>query len=127
MISVLVNPESRQRVFMEHRWGTRVELDHPVEIEFAGERYEGRLRNASISGALIATNATPPPLGEIQVSLTAFIHGEPHSLTLGARVVRRAQGCVGVEWSDMASRPIVALLRGASAGKSLWEQDRAFG
>lgn len=127
MISVLVNPESRQRGFMEHRWGTRVELDHPVDIEFGGERHEGRLRNASISGALIATNAMPPPLGEIAVSLTAYIHGEARDLKLGARVVRRAPGCLGVEWNDMASRPIVGLLREAAAGKSLWDQDRAFG
>ena len=126
MISVLVQGE-RQRVFMEHRWGTRVELDHHVEIEFSGERHEGRLRNASISGALIAAGVLPPPLSEIDVSLTAFIHGEPRALKLGARVIRSAQGCLGVEWNDMASRPIVAMLREASAEKSLWERDRAFG
>jgi hypothetical protein len=127
MISVLVDPEHCQREYMEHRWGTRVELDHPVEIECDGERHEGRLRNASISGALIATNVAPPALGEIEVSLTAYVHGEPRSLKLGARVVRKSPGCLGVEWTDMASRPIVELLREAATGRSLWAQDRAFG
>ncbi len=126
MIAVVNNPGLRQRTIMEHRWGTRVELDHPVVLETGGERHEGRLRNASISGALIATLARLPLLSEIAVSLTAYLHGEPRQLRLAARVVRAQEGCVGVEWRDMACRPLIALLREAGTGTSLWERDRAF-
>lgn len=127
MIAVVNNPGLRQQTIMEHRWGTRVELDHPVLLETGGEQHEGRLRNASISGALIATSARLPLYSEVDVALTAYLHGEPRQMRLAARVVRAQEGCVGVEWSDMACRPLIALLREAGVGNSLWERDRAFG
>lgn len=127
MIAVIATPPARPRAFMEHRWGVRVELDHAVEIRFNGERHEGRLRNASISGALIATDATPPWLTPIEVSLAAHIHGEARELRLDARVVRTEDGCLGVEWSDMACWPLMELLNAARAGTSIDEHDRAFG
>ena len=46
---------------MEHRWGERIELDCPVRLELRdGTGVEGRLCNASISGAWIETGARLP-------------------------------------------------------------------
>lgn len=118
-----VNVNGVPRRFMEHRWGQRVPLDLPVRLELAGELLaHGRIQDASISGACVTTDTKFPPLAAVEVVLRT-----PAGRTvLPACVVRRADGGVGVEWRDMASPSLVALLREAG-GAELWCKDRMFG
>jgi hypothetical protein len=115
------------RQLMEHRWGERVNVDLPIRLELAGELLgQGRLRNASISGAFIATASKLPVLAAVDVVLQ--IPAVPGGrLALPASVVRRDEGGVGIEWRDMACESVVALLRRADAGAPLWRKDQVFG
>lgn len=109
--------------FMEHRWGARVPLDLPVRLELAGELLGyGRLRNASISGALVITAAKLPVLAALDVVVTSPAAPEGRIL-LPACVVRRAGGAIGVEWRDMACDSLVALLRAADDHSVLIRRD----
>src|SRR5688572_26334378 len=98
--------QATQRPIMEHRWGERVPLDLPVRLELAGELLGlGRLRNASISGAFIATDSKFPLLASLDVVLR--IPAMPAGrLELPACVVRRDEGGLGVEWRDMACESV---------------------
>lgn len=110
-------------VFMEHRWGARVSLDLPVRLELAGELLGfGRLRNASISGALVITAARLPPLAALDIVVTTTAAPEGR-IVLPACVVRRAGGAVGVEWRDMACDSLVTLLRAADDHAELVKRD----
>jgi hypothetical protein len=100
-----------QRV--ERRWGARLPVDLPVRLALPKGRIEdGRLRNLSISGALIECVAELPtftPLRvEIQVDASTAIH-------LGARVVRAEHPCLGVEWRDVPPQALTNLLSRHSA------------
>lgn len=89
---------------MEHRWGQRVALEVPVRLEVGGRSLgRGVLRNASISGALIETALELPVFSNLVVSIPAV--GD-----LPASIVRCAPASFAIEWRDMASPSIVALL-----------------
>jgi hypothetical protein len=110
---------------MEHRWGTRIPLDLPVNLEVDGQRIAaGRMLNASISGALIATSARFPVLAAVKLGVLHTAGGQ--ALELQARVVRNEAGAVAVEWLDMACDGLVSLLRVQDASAQLWARDRAF-
>jgi hypothetical protein len=109
--------------FMEHRWGARVALDLPVRLELAGELLGfGRLRNASISGALVNTAARLPVLAALEVVVTTTVAREGR-IVLPACVVRRAGGSIAVEWRDMACDALVTLLRAADDHSQLFTRD----
>jgi hypothetical protein len=109
--------------FMEHRWGARVPLDLPVRLELAGELLGyGRLRNASISGALVITASKLPVLAALDVVVTTTAAREGR-IVLPACVVRRAGGAIAVEWRDMACDTLVALLRAADGHSVLFKRD----
>ncbi len=109
--------------FMEHRWGARVPLDLPVRLELAGELLgHGRLRNASISGALLITASRLPVLAALDVVVTTTAAPEGR-ITLPACVVRRSAGALGLEWRDMACDALVALLRAADDHSVLIRRD----
>ena len=89
---------------MEHRWGTRAPCQFPVDLRrpdlgAAG----GYIENISVSGALIRTDRTLPPMTQLDV----MIGGE----RIPAWIVRRLPGAIGVEWCELAPRAVVALLR----------------
>lgn len=97
---------------MEHRWGERVALDCPVRLELHdGSGIEGRLRNASISGALIETGARVPAYALLNVIVPADTGVRRRAIELPACVVRLAPEGVAVEWRDMAVPTLVSLLR----------------
>ena len=99
---------------MEHRWGERLQLDSPARLLLQdGRNIEARVRNASISGALIETGTPLPPYTMLSVMLMCGKGYRRRTIELPACVVRIARGCIGVEWRDMAVPTLVALLREA--------------
>ena len=91
---------------MEHRWGTRVDLDVPAELRTAdGRSTEGFLRNASVSGAFVATTTKLPLLTRVSVSVPVH-RDEP----IDACVVRVDDSGLAVEWLDPGSRMVPTLL-----------------
>jgi hypothetical protein len=112
---------------MEHRWGTRVPVDFPVVIESHGHLLaEGRLCNASISGALLSTDVQLPLLAPLTVVFRARVAGRARVLRFDANVVRCEAGAIAVEWRDMGSPPLVDALREARAEAQLWARDSVF-
>jgi hypothetical protein len=108
---------------MEHRWGTRVELDVPTELRTMDGRAEpGAVVNASVSGAFVQTGTKLPLLSRVSVTL-------PGTEALDACVVRVEDGGVAVEWLDPGSRLVPTLLslrRNASGDVLQTTGDRGF-
>ena len=100
--------ESRKRA--ERRWGVRLEVDLPVRIEAVeGRATSARMRNASVSGALIECAAEFPVFTPLRVEIQPFDRSrEPVQLT--ARVVRAEHPWLGVEWREFEPQPIAELL-----------------
>ena len=104
---------------MEHRWGQRVQVDWSVSLvcepHGAGT---GRIRNLSISGALVTTSLHLRRLERVEVILAWPIwqnsDGSRQSIRLGGYVVRRHGHDVGIEWSEATSSAVAALLREAA-------------
>ena len=102
---------------MERRWAKRVDVDLPVRLELRDGRHEsGRMRNASISGALIECAVELPVFTPLAVFITEGRIRLPEPVRLAARVVRSEHPCVGVEWRDLASQELVDLLHGSNGG-----------
>jgi len=95
---------------MEHRWGERIDFVMPVDIVRDGTTTPARLVSTSVSGALIECAARPPQFTNLRVVLPAASPGEGTPVDLAACVVRHTDRGFAVEWRDMASPHIVALL-----------------
>ena len=94
----------------ERRWGPRVEVDLPIRLELRdGRSTPARLRNASVSGALIECAEELPTFTTLRVDIPAT-GGLPEPIQLGARVVRAEHPYLGVEWRDLAPDAFVSLL-----------------
>jgi hypothetical protein len=120
------NERRAARAPMEHRWGMRIELHCPVILGDGDAAVAaGRLINASISGALIGTEAKLPALTPITVTIQTGGSAD-RCLTLSACVVRTEPGAIGVEWRDMAAQPLVDLLHEVQREAQLWARDTAF-
>jgi len=91
--------------FMEHRWGTRVELVAPAKLMTGEGLCDGVLRNASLSGAYIETSARPALLS--RVSLRPDSAG---GQWLDGWVVRIENAGVAVEWLDPPLHAVAILL-----------------
>lgn len=100
---------------MEHRWGQRVAVD--VAVRIAARRYKvraARLVDLSVSGAYIKVAADLRLLSRVQVAIALphrFAHPTP---VVPAYVARKYRDGVGVEWCDLAPKPVVELLRYAA-------------
>jgi hypothetical protein len=91
---------------MEHRWGSRCALDAPAEIKAAdGHSAKATVRNASLSGAYLATSARFPLLGRISVRPLAW-----REEWLDACVVRADDEGIAVEWLDPGEPAVASLL-----------------
>ena len=90
---------------IEHRWGNRLPLDLPVLLRRRDQRTgEGRLIEASVSGALIRTDLKLRDLTPIEV----LIDGE----SVTATVIRHAsEGAIALEWSELAPRRVMTMLK----------------
>ena len=104
---------------MEHRWGERVTLDCPARLVLHdGSGADGRVRNASISGALIETTRKLPVYTTVNIIVSAGVGGFQRMIELPACVVRSASEGVAVEWRDMGVPTLVSLLGEAGGDES---------
>ena len=94
----------------ERRWGPRVEVDVPIRLELRdGRSTAARLRNVSISGALIECAEEMPTFTTLRVEIPVSSR-IPAPIQLGARGGRAEHPYLGVEWRDLAPDTIVSLL-----------------
>jgi hypothetical protein len=90
---------------MEHRWGTRVVLDQPAQLQAAGGALlHLLLANASLSGAYVRCGVPLPLLSKVWVRARAT------SDWIEACVVRHDTDGMGIEWIEPGIAPVVALL-----------------
>ncbi len=93
---------------MEHRWGQRRVVDLPVRLTCHPYTVgRGRLLNASVSGAFIATELQLPLLASVQVEIE--LPGRPSiegPLRIDAYVMRRSVGGFGLEWHELLTHPV---------------------
>src|SRR3954470_19858994 len=81
------NPDINTLGRDERRWGGRVEVDFPVRLELArGRSAPARMRNASISGALIECSVELPNFTQIRVEILVEADGSTEPIQLPARV-----------------------------------------
>ena len=96
----------------ERRWGVRVAIDLPVRLNFGrGGSAPGRMRDASISGALIECARELPTFTQLPVEILAGAVSLPEPILLAARVVRAVHPCFGVEWRDVPPPALETLLQ----------------
>ncbi len=96
----------------ERRWGQRIAVDFPVRLELArGRSAPGRMRNASISGALIECSVELPTFAQVRVEILVAADGLSEPILLPARVVRAEHPRLGVEWRDLAPEAYASLLQ----------------
>jgi hypothetical protein len=101
---------------MEHRWGGRITVDLAVRV--AGRPYsvrQARLLDLSASGAYLKVSADLRLLSRVQIAIVL-----PHRLAhptpvVAAYVVRKGKDGVAVEWCEYAPKPVLELLRYATA------------
>jgi hypothetical protein len=99
---------------MEHRWGERIRMDVPVQVSVdrvTGIR--GRMRNLSLSGALLRIDADLRLHALIEVSVELPQSSQPPAV-LHAHVSRKREEDVGVEWCEFAPVVVKDLLRSRS-------------
>lgn len=81
---------------MEHRWGLRVEVDIEAELlTTRGVALQGRIINASLSGAFVESATKLPLLSRVSVRP---LHRDDEWLE--ACVVRVEESGVALEWLD---------------------------
>ena len=96
----------------ERRWGDRVGIDLPVRLGFGRDgSAPGRMRDASISGALIECAIELPTFTQVRVEILADGASLPEPIQLAARVVRAEHPCIGVEWRDVPPPALETLLQ----------------
>jgi hypothetical protein len=99
----------------ERRWGPRIQVDLPVRLSLDAGRVEtGRMRNLSISGALIECAAELPTFTPLRVEVLAGSETIHDRIELGARVVRAEHPCLGIEWREFEPQALVDLIRASS-------------
>lgn len=101
----------REGAQMEHRWGERVLLDHPVRLDARPDLIAvARLRNASLSGGYVETGAIVPLGTRLHLELQWIYWNRAEDCRVPAYVVRRDENGLGLEWCDFAPRSIAVLI-----------------
>ena len=96
---------------LEHRWGERFPLDLPVQLAVnTVSGIDARLKNLSLSGALIEADFALRIHTIIEIKLPAALSARPATV-VKAYVIRKFNDKVGIEWRDFAPHPIKELLR----------------
>ena len=89
-------------------------MDIPVQVAADGSpTIHGRLKNLSLSGALVITDHMLPLHAYIEISITPLAAGHS-SVQIMARVTRNLEGGAGVEWCEFAPIAVTDLLRSPS-------------
>ena len=99
---------------MEHRWGNRLATNMPVRLRCLqaldnGCRCLGCLESVSASGALIRTELGICPSAAMVVETLAPALGMERR-ELPAFVIRATEGELAVEWTELASAAVSAVL-----------------
>lgn len=99
---------------MEHRWGHRLTTNIPVRLRClqaldSGCRCLGRMESVSASGALIRTERGICPSAAMVVETLAPALGMEER-ELPACVIRAGDGELAVEWTELASTSVSAVL-----------------
>jgi len=99
---------------MEHRWGHRLSSNMPVRLRCmqsreSGCRCLGCLENVSASGALIRTELGIRPAANVFVETLVPALGL-QGRELPASIVRASSGAIAVEWLEVASTDVSALM-----------------
>jgi PilZ domain len=99
----------------EHRWGARIRVSIPVHVTSPSTGvFDGRIKNLSLSGALLTTNFDLPLNTRVEVTLElpSPLLGDA---VIAAHVARKVNGEVGIEWCKFAPNAVKDLLRVPSA------------
>jgi hypothetical protein len=99
---------------MEHRWGHRLSTNIPVRLRCMQARDSrcrclGCLENVSASGALIRTELGICPAPNVVVQMLAPAPGQ-QGRELPASIVRASLGEIAVEWMELASTGVSAVM-----------------
>lgn len=102
---------------MEHRWGKRSPVDVAVALYVgSGHVFRGRIANASLSGALVCTEARLPTFSRLIVEMRGGEFGPTaHSRAVFAYVARQAPEGLGLEWTEFSPPAIAELLARSTA------------
>src|SRR5690349_16137620 len=96
----------------ERRWGARIEVDIPVRLELPqGRSLTGRMRNASVSGAMVECSQELPVFTPLRIEIPVVAERVPAPIRLAARVVRAEHPQFGVEWREFEPSALAALLQ----------------
>jgi hypothetical protein len=96
---------------IDHRWGERFRVDVPVHVTIqALSGIDGRLKNLSLSGALL--NACFDLRIHSLIELNIVTPSWPRPSPVKAYVVRKRHQDVGIEWCEFAHPAVKDLLRG---------------
>ena len=95
---------------IEHRWGRRFRVNIPVRAAVSSSEIECRLRNLSLSGALMKSehDFRLNTLIEVIISLPLLAEGRAK---VRAHVTRKLKEGVAIEWCEFAPRAVKELLR----------------
>jgi hypothetical protein len=98
----------------EHRWGERFRVNVTVNVAATTlAKVSGRLRNISLSGALIRADVNLPLNSLIEVS---FMPPPTRiGVVLNAHITRKLEEDVGIEWCEFAPNAVKDLLRSTRA------------
>jgi hypothetical protein len=117
---------------MEHRWGNRHEISKPVHL---GTRRSGtaggQICNASISGAFVASALPVSLFSYVRVQFTVLLNGQWTTTAVEGQVVRKEARGFGIEWRELASEAVKALVAPTSRSRretpqlSLYERSAA--
>jgi hypothetical protein len=93
------------------RCSRRISVDIPVQVTADGSpTIHGRLKDLSLSGALVTTDH---PL-RLHAYIEITIEAGHSAVRVMARVTRHLEGAVGVEWCEFAPSAVTDLLRSPS-------------
>ena len=94
-----------------YRWGQRIQVDIPVQVAaHASPAIHGHLKNLSLSGALMEADHELRLHAYIEISIKLPETGR-NAVRVMARVTRKLQDGVGVEWCEFAPSTVKDLLR----------------
>ena len=95
---------------IDHRWGERFRVDIPVHVTIqALSGIDGRLKNLSLSGALLNACFDLRVHSLIEVSIVTPNGAKPSPVK--AYVTRKRHQDVGIEWCEFAHPVVKDLLR----------------
>ena len=110
---------ANQMTGSEHRWGERITVNIPVQLSahpLTG--VHGCIKDISLSGALVKTDADLRLRSLIKITMQLPPPLQRAGIVM-ARIARKIDGDVGVEWCEFAPLVIKDLLHNAARRSSV--------